>query len=211
MPRPLLRAWRLALALPAVTAAAQDPCLAFEDVAERIACYAAADSAAGSGPRSGETPGWLVGEETDPITDETSVVLRRRAEGPSRDAAGLLLLPSLTITCYRGREVLLSLETSETLAEGDGAEPAGTRVTYRIGSDRPVERDWASSPPAYQDAYLDRHEGSLLLARVLADWDPGAVLFRYGVVPEGGTRTVRFDLEGLADLLPRLERACGSR
>lgn len=209
MPRPLLRAWRLVLALPAVTAAAQDPCLAFEDVAERIACYAAADSAAGSG--TGETPGWLVGEETDPITDETSVVLRRRAEGPHGDAADSLALPSLTITCYRGREVLLSLETSETLAEGDGSGPARTRVTYRIGSDPPVERDWASSPPAYRDAYLDRHEGSLLLARALADGDPGAVLFRYGVVPEGGTRTVRFDLEGLAELLPRLERACGSR
>ncbi len=209
MPRPLLRAWRLALALPAVTAAAQDPCLAFEDVAERIACYAAADSAAGSG--TGETPGWLVGEETDPITDETSVVLRRRAEGPYSDAADSLAPPSLTITCYRGREVLLSLETSETLAEGDGAGPAGTRVTYRIGSDRPVERDWASSAPAYRDAYLDRHEGSLLLARVLADGDPGAVLFRYRIVPDGGIRTVRFDLEGLAGLLPRLERACGSR
>ena len=209
MPRPLLRAWRLALALPAATAAAQDPCLAFEDVAERIACYAAADSAAGS--ESGETPGWLVGEETDPITDETSVVLRRRAEGPSRDAADSLALPSLTITCYRGREVLLSLETSEALAEGDGAGPAGTRVTYRIGPDPPVERDWASSPPAYRDAYLDRHEGSLPLARALADGDPGAVLFRYRTVPDGGIRTVRFDLEGLAELLPRLERACGSR
>ena len=208
MPRPLLRAWRLALALPAVTAAAQDPCLAFEDVAERIACYAAADSAAGSG--TGETPGWLVGEETDPITDETSVVLRRRAEGPYRDAAGSLAPPSLTITCYRGREVLLSLETSETLAEGDGAAPVGTRVTHRIGSDPPVERDWASSPPAYRDAYLDRHAGSLLLARALADGDPGAVLFRYRTVPDGGIRTVRFDLEGLAELLPRLERACGS-
>ena len=208
MPRPLLRAWRLALALPAVTAAAQDPCLAFEDVAERIACYAAADSAARG---TGETPGWLVGEETDPITDETSVVLRRRAEGRSRDAADSLAPPSLTITCYRGREVLLSLETSETLAEGDGAGPAGTRVTYRIGSDRPVERDWASSAPAYRDAYLDRHEGSLLLARVLADGDPGAVLFRYRTLPDGGIRTVRFDLEGLAGLLPRLERACGSR
>ena len=207
MPRPLLRAWHLALALPAVTAAAQDPCLAFEDVAERIACYAAADSAAGSG----ETPGWLVGEETDPITDETSVVLRRRAKGPHGDAADSLVLPSLTITCYRGREVLLSLETSETLAEGDGAGPAGTRVTYRIGSDRPVERDWASSAPAYRDAYLDHHEGSLLLARVLADGDPGAVLFRYRTVLDGGIRTVRFDLEGLAELLPRLERACGSR
>ena len=211
MPRPLLRAWRLALAVPAATAAAQDPCLAFEDVAERIACYAAADSAAGSGPGSGETSGWLVGEETDSITDETSVVLRRRAEGPYRDAADSLVLPSLTITCYRGREVLLSLETSETLAEGDGTGPAGTRVTYRIGSDPPVERDWASSPPAYRDAYLDRHEGSLLLARALADGDLGAVLFRYRVVPEGGTRTVRFDLGGLAELLPRLERACGSR
>ncbi len=209
MPRPLLRAWRLALALPVVTAAAQDPCLAFEDVAERIACYAAADSAAGS--EIGETPGWLVGEETDPITDETSVVLRRRAEGPYRDAADSLALPSLTITCYRGREVLLSLETSETLAEGDGSGPARTRVTYRIGSDRPVERDWASSAPAYRDAYLDRHEGSMLLARVLGDGDPGVVLFRYRTVPDGGIRTVRFDLEGLAGLLPRLERACGSR
>jgi len=128
----------------------------------------------------------------------------------ARDAAAALALPSLTITCYRGREVLLSLETSETLAEGDGAEPAGTRVTYRIGSDRPVERDWASSPPAYRDAYLDRHAASLLLARALADGDPGAVLFRYRTVLDGGIRTVRFDLEGLAELLPRLERACGS-
>ena len=94
MPRPLLRACRLSLL--AATAAAQDPCLAFEDVAERIACYAAADAEAGSGAGSGETPGWLVGEETDPITDETSVVLRRRAEGPDRDASGSLAPPSLT-------------------------------------------------------------------------------------------------------------------
>ena len=211
MPRPLLRAWRIALALPAVSAAAQDPCLAFEDVAERIACYAAADAPAQSGSETTEERGWLVGEETDPITDETSVVLRRRAETPHRDAAGALVLPSLTITCYRGREVVLSLEASEILAEGGGSEPVGTRVTYRIGSDPPVERDWSSSPPGYRDAYLDRHEGSGILARALADGDPGEALFRYRVVPGAGTRTVRFGLDGLAELLPRVERSCGPR
>lgn len=209
MPRPLLRAWRLALALPPVSALAQDPCLAFEDVAERIACYAAADAPARGGDQADKTPGWLVGEETDPITDETSVVLRRRAEAPHRDAAGSLVLPSLTITCYRGREVLVSLEASETLANGDGAEPAGIRVTYRIGPDPPVERDWASSAPGYRDAYLDRHDGSLLLARALAHGDPGEALFLYRVVRDGWTRTVRFGLEGLAALLPRVERSCG--
>ena len=49
------------------------------------------------------------------------------------------------------------------------------------------------------------------MARVLAEEDPGEVLFRYRVVPGGGVRTVRFRLEGLAALLPRAERACGVR
>ena len=211
MPRPLLRAWRLALALPAVALAAQDPCLAFEDVAERIACYAAEDASIRSNSGEDETPGWRVGNETDPITDETSVVLRRRAEAPHRDVDGALVLPSLTITCYRGREVLLSLEAFETLAAGDSAEPAETRVTYRIGTDAPLERAWVSSPPHYRDAYLTRHAGSLILARVLAEEDPGDVLFRYRAVPGGETRTVRFGLDGLAALLPRVEEACGTR
>ena len=84
-------------------------------------------------------------------------------------------------------------------------------MTYRIGSDPPVERDWSSSPPGYGDAYLDRHEGSGILARALADGDPGEALFRYRVVPGAGTRTVRFGLDGLAELLPRVERSCGPR
>ena len=211
MPRPLLRAWRLALALPAVAVAAQDPCLAFEDVAQRIACYAAEDASIRSGGGEDETPGWRVGNETDPITDETSVVLRRRAEVPHRDVDGALVLPSLTIICYRGREVLLSLEAFETVAAGDSAEPSETRVTYRIGTDAPLERAWVSSPPRYRDAYLTRHAGSLILARVLAEEDPGDVLFRYRAVPGGETRTVRFGLDGLAALLPRVEEACGTR
>lgn len=211
MPRPLLRIWRLALALPAAAAAAQDPCLEFEDVAERIACYAAEDALLRNHRGEEERPGWRVGNETDPITDETSVVLRRRAEAPHRDVDGALVLPSLTITCYRGREVLLSLEAFEALAAGDSAEPAETQVTYRIGGDAPMDRAWASSPPHYRDAYLTRHAGSLILARVLAEEDPADVLFRYRAVPGGETRTVRFGLDGLAALLPQVEEACGTR
>ena len=208
---PLLRAWRVALALPAAAAPAQDPCLAFEDVAERIACYAAEDALIRTSGGEEETPGWRVGTETDPITDETSVVLRRRAEAPHRDVNGALVLPSLTITCYRGREVLLSLEAFEAVAAGDSAEPAEAQVTYRVGADAPIERAWGSSPPRYQDAYLTRHAGSLILARVLAEEDPGDVLFRYRAVPGGETRTVRFGLDGLAALLPRVEETCGTR
>lgn len=211
MPCLLARAWPFALTLPGVAAVAQDPCLAFEDIAERIACYATEDAPPPAVGGRGDTPGWRAGEDTDPITDETSVVLRRRAQAPHRDVDGVFVLPSLTITCYRGREVLLSLEAFETLAEGDGADPAETRITYRIGTDAPVERSWLSSAPDYQDAYLDQHLGSLLLAQVLAEEDAGDVLFRYRTVPEGGIRTVRFGLEGLADLLPWLQRACGSR
>ena len=155
MPRPLLRAWRIALALPAVSAAAQDPCLAFEDVAERIACYAAADASAQSGRESTEERGWLVGEETDPITDETSIVLRRRARPAQPDDH---LLPRT----------------------GGRAEPGGLRDP---GGRR----------------------------RVRAGRDPGEALFRYRVVPGAGTRTVRFGLDGLAELLPRVERSCGPR
>ncbi len=211
VPRSLLRAWRLALALPVATAAAQDPCLAFEDIAERIACYAAEDSSIRDAADGEETPGWRVGEDTDPITDETSVILRRHAAVPHRDVNRALALPTLTIICYRGREVLLSLEAFEPIAEGDGAAPAETRVTYRIGSDAPVERDWTSSPPHYRDAYLDRHGGSVILARALAEDDSGELRFRYRTVPDGGLRTVRFGLDGLATLLPRLEQACGAR
>ena len=210
MPSLLLLAWPLALTLLAATALAQDPCLALGDIAERIACYAAEDAPARAPGSSEDTPGWRAGEDTDPITDETSVVLRRRAWAPHRDVDGTLVLPSLTITCYRGREVLLSLEALETLAEGDGTDPAETRITYRIGTDAPVERSWLSSAPDYKDAYLDQHLGSLLLAQVLAEEDPGDVLFRYRTVPDGGVRTVRFGLEGLADLLPWLQRACES-
>ena len=47
--------------------------------------------------------------------------------------------------------------------------------------------------------------------RALADGDPGEALFRYRVVPGAGTRTVRFGLDGLAELLPRVERSCGPR
>ena len=46
-----------------------------------------------------ESPGWLVGQETDPITDDTSVIVRQRVEPTHRDANGVLLLvPSLTVT-----------------------------------------------------------------------------------------------------------------
>ena len=92
-----------------------------------------------------------------------------------------------------------------------GAPVQPRRATYRIGSDPPAERTWSSSAPDYSDAYLGVRVGALILARALADEDPGEVLFRYRVVPGGGVRTVRFWLEGLATLLPRVERACGAR
>ncbi len=92
-----------------------------------------------------------------------------------------------------------------------GAPVQPRRATYRIGSDPPAERTWSSSAPDYSDAYLGVRAGALILARALAEEDPGEVLFRYRVVPEGGVRTVRFRLEGLAALLPRVERACGAR
>ena len=203
--------FRLAvLTLVALPTAAQDPCLALGDVAARIACYAAGDAPGRGGGKSGDSPGWRVGEETDPITDETSVILRRRADVPHRDAGGALLLPSLTITCYRGLEVLLSLEAFEPVAEGDGLGAAETRLTYRIGSDPPAERTWSSSAPDYSDAYLGVRAGALILARALAEEDPGEALFRYRIVPGGEVRTVQFRLEGLAALLPRVERACGT-
>ena len=133
-------------------------------------------------------------------------MLRRRAEAPHRDAGGALVLPRLTITCYRGREVLLSLEAGEPLAAGDG-RTAATDVTYRIGAAAAIRSRWASSPPDYRDAYLDRHAGALILARALAEEAPGEALFRYEAAG-GGTRTARFGLEGLDELLPRVERAC---
>ena len=204
-----LRSRLAAAALLALPATAQDPCLALGDVAERIACYAAEDAPARDAGEEVDAPGWRVGEETDPITDETSVILRRRAEAPHRDAEGALALPSLTITCYRGREVLVSLEAGEPVAEGEGSAPAEIHVTYRIGSDPPAERAWSSSAPDYRDAYLDRHAGALILARALVDQDPGEALFRYPAA-SGGMRTVRFRLDGLAALLPRVERACGA-
>ncbi len=205
-----LRSRLAAAALLALPATAQDPCLALGDVAERIACYAAEDAPARDSGEELEAPGWRVGEETDPITDEKSVIVRRRAEAPHRDAEGALALPSLTVTCYRGREVLLSLETFEAVAEGAGSEPSEVPMTYRIGSDPPVQRAWSSSAPDYRDAYLDSHGGALLLARALADEDPGEALFRYPAA-SGGMRTVRFRLDGLAALLPRIEQACGPR
>ena len=52
------------------------------------------------------------------------------------------------------------------------------------------------------------HAGPLTLARALAEENPGEALFRYGPVAGGGTRTVRFGLEGLAELLPRVKAAC---
>ena len=199
-----------AVALLAVPASAEDRCLALDDVAERIVCYAAEDASGSAEVREPELATWRIGEENDPITDETSVVLRRHAEAPHRDEDGILVLPSLTLTCYRGLEVLLSLEARETLAEGTGSEPSEIRVTYRIGTDPPTERAWSSSAPDYRDAYLDRHEGALILAGALAEEDPGEALFRYRTAG-GATRTVKFGLEALATLLPRLQQACGAR
>ncbi len=121
------------------------------------------------------------------------------------------MLPSLTITCYRELEVLLSLEAFERVADGDGSGAAETRLTYRIGADPPAERTWASSAPDYSDAYLGVRAGALILARVLAEEDPGEALFRYRVVPGGSVRTVRIRLEGLAALLPQVERAGRTR
>ena len=64
--------------------------------------------------------------------------------------------------------------------------------------------------PGYRDAYLDRHDGALILAGALAEEDPGEALLRYRTASEA-TRTVTFGLEGLAMLLRRLRQACGTR
>ena len=200
----------LAFALCAMAGAQQaDPCAAEEDPLRRVECHAARlqERAAGSGG------GWHLGEETDPITDEPSAVLRTRAEEPVRNAAGNLAWPSLTLTCWRGREFLAALDAGEGLALPAGQEcgdaDAGPLVTYRLGSDTPVRRPWSTTGPACEDAWLDSFAGALILARALAEEDPGRVLFRWGTAG-GGERTASFRLDGLAALLGRLETACGA-
>lgn len=200
---------RLALAALACTLArGQDPgaCAEESDPALRIACYAARLESPG-----GEERKWRLGAERDPFTDELSVILRRGAEQSVRTADGKLVRPSLTLTCWRGRALLLSIETGETLLLEGGADcsgpPASTLVTYRIGEAAPVERGWMTSAPC-SDVWLDRYDGSALLARALADGDPETALFRW-LVP-GGQRIARFPLDGLRDLLPHVESACGA-
>lgn len=189
--------------LAAVLAAAQepDPCLQVADPAARVDCYAARAEAP-------ERPGWRIGEATDPITDRTSVVLTRRAAEPVEGPEGTPLLPALTLVCYRGSGILLSLEAGEPLAARADGAPAEIRLTARIGTDPPTERTWTCSAPGYRGAWLDVHAGALILARALAEEDPGQALFRYRTAA-GQTRTARFGLDGLARLLPRVEKACG--
>ena len=199
-----------ALALCAAAAAQHpDPCSGEADPLRRVECHAARleARAAGSGG------GWHLGEETDPITDEPSAVLRTRSEEPVRDAGGASAWPVLTLTCWRGREFLAALDAGEELALPPGQEcgdpGSGPLVTYRLGSDTPVRRPWSTTGPACEDAWLDRFDGALILARALAEEDPGRVLFRYGAAG-GGERTASFRLDGLAALLKRLEAACGA-
>ena len=192
----------LALAAP-LAAQDPDPCARIEDPAERVECYVREQ-------QSGPVPAWRVGEQTDPITDRDSVVLRRLAEEAFEGPGGEPLRPALTLVCYHGREVLLSLEAGEPLAERADGGPAGIRLTARIGADPPAARTWTASGPDYEAAYLDEPSGALILARALAEEDPGEALFRYEAAA-GATRTSRFGLEGLAALLPRLERACAPR
>ena len=198
---------RQALAMPALAAAlaaqAPDPCAGIEDAAERVECYV----------RQQQAPPeqrWRIGESTDPITDRDSVVLRRLAEEAFEGPEGEPLRPALTLVCYHGRETLLSLEAGEPLAGRADGTPAGVRLTARIGADPPAARTWTASAPDYAAAYLDEPSGALILARALAEEDPGEALFRYGAA-SGATRTARFGLQGLAALLPRLERACAPR
>ncbi len=127
----------LPVLVPTLSGQEPDPCRAVPDPLRRIDCYADRSVAE---PR----PVWRLGEETDPITDRTSVVLRRRANEPS----GRLLRPALTLVCWQGREILLSLEAGEPLAPGGGEGPAEVGLTVRIGTDTPARRAWmASGPP----------------------------------------------------------------
>ena len=183
-----------------------DPCAGESDPARRVECHAALLGSAGEEGRK-----WRLGVDLDQFTDELSVILRRGAEQPVRTADGELALPSLTLTCWRGRDLLLSVETGGDIQPAGGgecaAQPAPAEVTYRIGGDPPVRSSWLTSPPC-QDVWLDRHGGSLFLARALAEGDPAPLLFRWDA--PGGPRIARFELDGLHDLLPHVERACGS-
>ena len=198
-----MRAATATALLAAAIAAAQepDPCLQVPDPAERVDCYTARAAA----PRR---PAWRIGEETDPITDRTSVVLTRSAAEAVEGPEGTPVLPALTLVCYRGSGILLSLEAGEPLAAREDGAPVEIRLTTRIGPGPPAERTWTCSGPGYRGAWLDVHAGALILARALAEEDPGQALFRYHTLA-GQTRTARFGLDGLARLLPRVEQACG--
>ena len=180
------------------TAAGADPCAAISDPLAELDCR----------DRELERSGWRAGEETDPITDARSVVLRTLAEAPPRVGDGLPPpVPTLTVTCYRGREFLVSIEAGEALAEGNADAPAEAPLTLRIGDGPPQRRVWRSTAPDYSDAYIARYDGALLLARALAAEGDGWLLARYRTA-SGDTRTPRFALEGLGRLLPRAEDAC---
>ena len=76
---------------------------------------------------------------------------------------------------------------------------AGGQVLQRRQSPDAPEEGWEAAPV-----------GQLQQPLALADEDPGEALFRYGSA-DGAERTARFGLEGLAALLPRLEKACAPR
>lgn len=211
----MLSRWPLAviLALAGALAAGQprpDPCAGETDALRRVECHARLLDRRDTATRGG----WQWGEETDPITDAPSAVLRRPAERPVQTEAGSLVLPHLQLTCWQGREVLLHLDLREELQMLPGADcgetRAGTEVTYRIGSDPPVRRTWAAVGTTCDTASLDRHDGAMITARALAEGDPGTVLVRYSA-RGARQRTIRFRLDGLQALLPRVLQACESR
>jgi hypothetical protein len=137
---------------------------------------------------------WVVAGTMDAMTDERSAgaVNTNRSVGDRNDPAVLI------VSCPIGSAIAVSLRT-----EGFWPGRDQVSVTYRIDQKPAVRGMWSISPISGQMVHVNNDRA------LLAGLRQGAVV-RFRVDTIDGTHEAAFELDGAGEVIPAMEKLCGS-
>lgn len=179
------------------TAQASEECADISNDQRRLACYDAEYRPATEHKAVSE---WIVNEQTSPIDDSKTVVLRTESMEPVMGRFGRNSRPSLILRCHENTTVMYLSFDEHHMADSQGYG----RVTMRVDQQDAVRRDMLASTD-HKALGLWNGGRSIPVIRTLLDAD----VLTVRVTPYSESPiTVQFPVGGLEEAIVPLREAC---
>lgn len=179
------------------TAHASEECASISNDQRRLACYDAEYRPTAERKTVSE---WVVSEQTSPIDDSKTVVLRTSAMEPVAGRFRRDSRPSLILRCHENTTVMYMSFDAHHMADIQGYG----RVTLRIDQQNAVTRDMLASTDSKA---LGLWNGGRSIPVIRSLFDADVLTVRATPFSESPI-TVQFPISGLEEAITPLREAC---